>query len=233
MIITTGTLPVSQPILKASPQLAALEDRVVVRRVLAGETELFEILMRRHNQRVYRVVRGILSDAAEAEDVTQEAYVSAFDKLASFRGDSSFSTWLTKIAVYEALARRRKRPRLVAIDEGRPPQAARASETPERETANRELRRMLQEAVDALPETLRPVFVLREVEGLSGEETAEVLGLSSGNVRVRLHRAKGILRNRLDRQLGREARQLYTFDGQRCDRLVAAVFARIGEERPG
>lgn len=217
----------NQPILDTSSKLAALDDGAVVARVLAGETELFEILMRRYNQRVYRVVRGILSDPNEAEDIAQEAYVRAYDKLAGFRGDAAFSTWLTKIAVHEALARRRKLRRLVAVDDDLPPPDGRPSPTPENETANRELRGMLRQAVDALPDSLRPVFVLREVEGLSGDDTAEALGISSGNVRVRLHRAKGLLRDHLDRRLGEQARSLYAFDGVRCDRLVASVLSRI------
>ncbi|MGH9464600.1 MAG: RNA polymerase sigma factor [Thermoanaerobaculia bacterium] len=217
------------PLALAAPRTAALADEEVVERVLAGETELFEVLMRRYNQRLYRVARGFVTDAAEAEDVAQEAYVSAFRKLGSFRGEARFSTWLTRIAVYEAMARCRKGERFVRLDESGTFETPAATAGPEAEAENHELQGFLREAVDSLPDSLRPVFVLREVEGLSSEETAAALGLSPANVRVRLHRAKGHLRQQLDESMGREACRLYRFDGARCDRLVAAVFARIGD----
>lgn len=214
-----------QSVPQARPGLAALPDEEVVQRVLQGETALLEILMRRYNQRLYRVARGIVADPAEAEDVTQEAYVRAFRQLASFRGEASFSTWLTRIAVHEGLARVRKRRRFVPIEGGAQPEAPTAG--PDRELENRELRNLLRQVVDALPDLLRPVFVLREVEGLSSAETATALGISEGNVRQRLHRAKALLKERIDDRIGQEARRLYMFEGQRCDRLVEAVFARL------
>jgi RNA polymerase sigma-70 factor, ECF subfamily len=216
----------------ASPATAsaALGDEEVVARVVEGQVGLFEILMRRYNQRVFRVVRGILGDDAEAEDVTQEAYVNAFHSLASFRSESLFSTWLTRIAVHEATARLRRRRRLVAVGEGGGPDRADgdAMANPHRALENRELRLALEGAVDALPESLRTVFVLREVEGLSGEEAAQALGISPENARVRLHRAKATLRRNLDERIGGEVRRLYLFDGERCDRTVDGVLARLG-----
>lgn len=214
-----------QSVPQARPGLAALPDEEVVQRVLQGETALLEILMRRYNQRLYRVARGIVADPAEAEDVTQEAYVRAFRQLASFRGEARFSTWLTRIAVHEGLARVRKRRRFVPIEGGAQPEAPTAG--PDRELENRELRNLLRQVVDALPDPLRPVFVLREVEGLSSAETATALGISEGNVRQRLHRAKAFLKERIDDRIGQEARRLYMFEGPRCDRLVEAVFARL------
>jgi RNA polymerase sigma-70 factor (ECF subfamily) len=215
-------------LLETAPQLAALPDEAVVERVLAGEIELFEILMRRYNQRLFRVARGFVRDAAEAEDITQEAYVSAFRKLSSFRGEASFATWLTRIAVHEAMARGRKSRRFTPLDGGlREPAEDRP--IPDRNAENRELRDLLDEAVTALPESLRTVFILREVEGLTADETAAALEINPTNARVRLHRAKAILQRWIDERLGQEARRLYLFDGQRCDRLVAAVFARIGK----
>lgn len=206
----------------------SLPDREVVGRVLAGELGLFEIVMRRHNQRLFRVARGILGDDAEAEDVAQEAHVRAYRELASFRGDAEYSTWLTRIAVHEAMARAKKRRRLVAVDDPEPAENARpADEDPERRLENRELQAAIGRAVDALPAPLRAVFVLREVEGLSTQETADALGLSAENVRVRLHRAKSALRESLDQAIGRETRRLYLFAGERCDRIVDRVFARL------
>ena len=215
--------PAPQP--AAAPM--ALSDEEVVARVLAGDTSLFEILMRRYNQRLFRVARGILTEDAEAEDVVQETYVRAFRELATFRGEARFSTWLTRIACHEALARARKRRRLVSISGGEPPDPPTDALGPEREVENRELHTVLREAVEVLPEPLRTVFCLREIEGLSTEETADALGLSIENVRVRLHRAKRSLRQKLDERIGREVRRLYLFDGPRCDRMVEAVFARL------
>ena len=209
-----------------------LSDEEVVARVLAGDTSLFEILMRRYNQRLFRVARSILADDAEAEDVMQEAYMRAFRELASFRGEALFSTWLTRIACHEALARARKRLRLAPVPGGEPPDPPSAAIGPDREMENRELQSVLREAVEVLPDPLRTVFCLREIEGLSTEETAEALGLTIENVRVRLHRAKLSLRQTLDQRIGREVRRLYLFDGPRCDRIVERVFARILEDGP-
>jgi RNA polymerase sigma-70 factor (ECF subfamily) len=209
-----------------------LSDEEVVERVLAGDSSLFEILMRRYNQRIFRVARGILADDAEAEDVMQEAYVRAFRELASFRGEARFSTWLTRIACHEALARARKRQRLVPMaviggTGGEPPEPPAEALGPERELENRQLQAVLRDAVEILPDPLRAVFCLREIEGLSTEETADALGLTAENVRVRLHRAKRALRQALDERIGREVRRLYLFDGARCDRVVEGVFARL------
>jgi RNA polymerase sigma-70 factor, ECF subfamily len=224
----------SQPALQTAQTAAppTLADEEVVARVLAGDTSLFEILMRRYNQRLFRVARGILADDAEAEDVMQEAYLRAFRELATFRGEAQFSTWLTRIACHEALARMRKRRRLVPITGGEPPEPPAETHGPDREAENRELKDVLRQAVEALPDPLRTVFCLREVEGLSTEQTADALGLTVENVRVRLHRAKMGLRQKLDERIGREVRRLYLFDGPRCDRLVERVFARLFASNP-
>jgi RNA polymerase sigma-70 factor (ECF subfamily) len=224
----------SLPALQPADAPATLSDEEVVVRVLAGDTSLFEILMRRYNQRLFRVARGILADDAEAEDVMQEAYVRAFRELAGFRGEARFSTWLTRIACHEALARARKRRRLVPLSPmnggGEPPDPPSEASGPERQMENRELHAVLREAVELLPDPLRAVFCLREIEGLSTEQTADALDLSVENVRVRLHRAKRGLRQTLDDRIGREVRRLYLFDGARCDRVVEKVFARLRPE---
>lgn len=222
------SLPASQP--AAAP--TTLSDEEVVERVLAGDSSLFEILMRRYNQRLFRVARGILAEDAEAEDVMQEAYVRAFRELASFRGEARFATWLTRIACHEALARAQKRRRLVSISGlggGEPPEPPAETASPERDLENRELQAILREAVEHLSDPFRAVFCLREIEGLSTEQTADALGLSIENVRVRLHRAKLALRQTLDTRIGREVRRLYLFDGDRCDRVVEGVFRRLAE----
>lgn len=223
----------SQPALHPIPApatLPTLSDEEVVERVLAGDTSLFEILMRRYNQRLFRVARAILADDTEAEDVMQEAYVRAFRELANFRGEARFATWLTRIACHEALARARKRRRMVPIGEGgggEPPDPPSKTAGPERQMENRELQDVLRDAVEILPDPLRTVFCLREIEGLSTEQTADALDLSLENVRVRLHRAKRSLRDTLDQKIGREVRRLYLFEAPRCDKMVAGVFARL------
>jgi RNA polymerase sigma-70 factor (ECF subfamily) len=210
-------------------------DAELVDRVRGGEPACFELLMRRHNQSLYRLARSIVRDDGEAEDVVQDAYVRAFEHLGGFEGRSSFATWLLRIGLHEALARVRHRRRFAALDEAAPgdgdppaPDGAAAPPSPEERASAGELRRLLTAAIDRLPETHRAVFVLRRVEGLSTAETAEALGLSEANVKVRLHRARAALRAEIDRRLGSEVERVFAFDGARCDRLVAAVTARLG-----
>ena len=207
-------------------------DDALVHRILAGESALFERIMRRNNQRLFRAARAILNDDAEAEDVMQETYTRAFAHLGQFRGEAQLATWLTKIAVHEALARVRKRWRLSPLPPGDDvealPMPDRPTPTdPEREAQNTELRKLLERAIDELPETYRTVFVLREVEGLSTATTAECLGVSEEVVKTRLSRARVRLRDGLYERAGAVASAAFTFGGERCDRLVAAVLPRL------
>ena len=205
-----------------------LADEEIVRRVVAGEKSLYEVLMRRHNPKLYRAVRSILKDEDEAEGVMQQAYVSAYFHLDGFRGESSFSTWLLRIALHEAYARLR-RSRLFVETDTRELMARMPSKSrnPEEQASDRELGALLQEAIDRLPPTYRTVFVLREIEGLGTIETAECLGLSAENVKVRLHRARARLRDEIANRTGTAAEAIFRFDAPRCDRVVAAVFASI------
>jgi len=198
-----------------------LADEALVARVLAGETALFEVIMRRYNQRLFRAARGILRDESEAEDVVQEAYLHAFEHMRQFEGRSSFATWLTKIAVYEACARRKRRGR------ARPELPARATQDADAGLRRGEAALAVREQIDALPASLRVVLVLRAVEGLDARETAECLGLSETTVKVRLHRAKAALQKRLAADLVDELQGVYAFDGERCDRIVRNVLAKI------
>jgi RNA polymerase sigma-70 factor, ECF subfamily len=213
--------------------LEPLSDENVVRQVQAGDVASFELIMRRYNQRLFRVARSIIGENAEAEDIVQEAYIRAYKNLGQFEGRSLFSTWLTKIAVYEAAARRRKRRRLrlVAPVESETDVMAFTSRNPDasEEAGQKELGRVLTCAVDALPSDLRVVFTLRIVEQLSTSQTAECLELTPANVKIRLHRARLRLQAWIDRQIGEESRQLYIFDGQRCDRIVKNVMSRIAD----
>ena len=210
----------------------AISDEEVVRRVRDGETALFEIIMRRYNQRLYRVARAILKDNDEAEDVMQQAYVNAYVHLEQFAGQAAFSTWLTKIAVYEALARSRRRgtAALHAVFESGEDTMTHIQTTgpdPEHQAFATELKRLLESAVDALPEHHRIVFTLREIEGLSTAETAECLGISEENVKTRLHRARALLRDDLFERTGAATAGAFQFHLSRCDRVVAGVFEKI------
>ena len=208
-----------------------LTDEEVVQRVLEGDIASFELIMRRYNQRLFRVARSIIGENAEAEDIVQEAYVRAFNSLRQFEGRSLFSTWLTKIAVYEATARRRKRRRLRLVipsdSETNMMEFASKDRDASDEASQNELGRVLASAVDSLPSDLRVIFTLRIVEQLSTIQTAECLELTPDNVKIRLHRARLRLQAWIDRKIGEESRQLYMFDGQRCDRIVKNVMSCI------
>jgi RNA polymerase sigma-70 factor, ECF subfamily len=208
-------------------------DEEIVARVRGGNLELFEILMRRYNQRLYRAVRGVLRDEAEAEDVVQEAWVRAFVHLGQFEGRARFSTWLVRIALHEAWARARRGRRLEPIPPG--PEGDRTmtleprspSRDPESQASTVELRRALERSIEELPETYRLVFVLRQVEDLSTAEAAECLELSEEAVKTRLHRARRLLRDSLAAKLGGESPNVLPFLGARCDGMVARVMARV------
>jgi RNA polymerase sigma-70 factor, ECF subfamily len=199
-----------------------LPDEEIVRRVLEGETSLFELLIRRYNQRLYRATRAILKDEEAAEDAIQEAYVSAFANLDRFAGEAKFSTWLTKIAVYEALGRLRRRKRMEEMTD-----MAGHSATPERTAYGKELQIAIESAVDALPSPYRSVFVLRDIEEMTGAETADCLGITEETVKTRLHRARRLLRHRLERTVGAAFQGAFAFGAQRCDRIAAITMDRI------
>lgn len=210
-------------------------DEYVVDRVLAGETALYEIIVRRYNQRLYRVVRAILRDDAETEDVMQDAYVRAYQHLRQFEARSSFSTWLTRIAINEALARLRRRNRLQPLGddiENGETGVTFFSESlnPEESASKAELGRMLESAMLALPEPYRVVLVMRDVEGLSTRETAEALDITEENVKMRLHRGRGMMRKGLYERVGSAAKDALPFMGTRCDRVVERVFKRLSAD---
>ena len=201
-------------------------DEDIVARILEGETALFEVLMRRYNQRVYRAVRAVLRDDDVAEDVMQQAYLNAYAHLGQFERRAQFSTWLTRIAVNEALARRGKRS-MGEEDESVMELVPSSDPDPEQQTYASELRDAMQREVESLPDTFRAVFVLRDVEGLSTSETSESLGISEDLVKTRLHRARTQLRDNLYRRAGVTLESLYSFGNARCDRVVAEVMIRV------
>jgi RNA polymerase sigma-70 factor (ECF subfamily) len=204
----------------------ALSDEAIIDRMRSGDLASFELIMRRYNQRLFRVARSIVGNDSEAEDIVQETYVRAYEKLAQFEGRARFSTWLTRIAVYEASARRRKLRRMRLFDP-REPESPMSAYSPADETSFGELGTVLTRAVDELPASLRAVFIMRVVEGLDTEHTAECLNLTASNVKTRLHRARSLLQRKIDNQIGRDVRRLYQFDGRRCDHIVETVLARL------
>lgn len=211
-----------------------LSDEQVVTQIVAGQTAMFEVLMRRHNERLYRAARAILRDDAEAEDVMQQAYVNAYAHLRQFDGRSAFSTWLTRIAVNEAIGRARRRGRYQRLGDHEPAtglvevSSMPMPRDPEKQAFAREIRVVLEAAIDRLSDGYREVFVLRDVEGLSTAETADTLGVSESVVKTRLLRARAALRRDLSMRIGTAAATSFAFLRPRCDRVVNAVLARIG-----
>ena len=219
---------VSAPVLEG---WTCVSDEQIVVRVVAGQTALFEVLMRRHNERVYRAARSIVRDESEAEDVMQQAYVNAYSHLRQFDGRSRFSTWLTRIAIHEALARARRRGRYIDMDPEQPTltlvTSMATSLDPERLAFSRELGALMESAIDRLPDGAREVFILRMVEGMSTEEVAAALDVSEAAVKTRLSRARAALRRELSAQIEAVAANTFRFFRPGCDRVVAAVLARI------
>jgi RNA polymerase sigma-70 factor (ECF subfamily) len=214
--------------------LADLPDDILVARALDHDVVAFEALMRRHNRRLFRVARSVLRDADAAQDAVQEAYLRAFTRLDSYQPTGRFGAWLTRVALNEALMIRRRSPGgMVSLDEaGDDALVAEEAATSDAPSADQfveaaHARALLEHAIDALPENFRMVFVLRAVEGLDVRETAESLGINANTVRTRLFRAQRLLRTELSRRLHTESTELFDFGAQRCDAVVAGVFARL------
>lgn len=211
-------------------------DQELVSRALAHDRNAFRTIMKRNNQRLYRLARGVVRDDAEAEDIVQEAYVQAFTHLGEFRGLSSLSTWLSRITINEALGRLRRRRRaesaglvLAGTTDAeiiRFPLKQDGAD-PERTMAQRQILRLVEQAANNLPEAFRMVFVARVIEGMSVEETAELFGLRPQTVKTRLHRARALMRKELDAKIGPILLDAFPFAGRRCERLTAAVLQRL------
>lgn len=215
-----------------------VSDTELLRLARGNDPAAFRILIRRHDRYLYRIARSVLLDDHEAEDIVQETYVRAFTRLVDFRGDASLSTWLTRIALNEARQRRRRRHRVVSLDildstSGhleaqihRSPMIA-PDQDPERATAQHQIRILLERAIDDLPEAFRTVFLMRDVEEASTEETAFVLGIRQQTVKTRLHRARRMLRDALGDQIGIALKDAFPFERARCDRLVERVLSQL------
>jgi RNA polymerase sigma-70 factor (ECF subfamily) len=209
---------------------AAISDGAIVVRVLAGDSALFELIMRRYNRLLFRLARGIVREDDEARDVVQAAYVRAYYHLEQFRGPAGFKSWLARIAINEALGRARDVPPIVDGDEQILALPDLAATEPENAAAGRDLVRILQSAIDRLPVEFREVFMLRGVEQLSIAETAELLDIKPATVKTRFHRARRILQELLHRKLDDVARNTFPLGGHRCDGIVTAVLGRIRQQ---
>jgi len=225
--------------MQTAPKIApaAAGDAELVKRALARDEAAVRDIIKANNRRLYRLARGILRNDGEAEDVVQETYVRAFTRLADFSGESSLSTWLSRIAMNEALGRlRRQRP---GVEISSLPQGmleaqiiqfplASAADDPEKSMAQREIQHVVEGAIDELPEPFRLVFITRVVEGMNVEETAEILDLKPETVKTRLHRARAMLRENVEKKIGPVVMDAFPFAGRRCDRLTEAVLKRLG-----
>jgi RNA polymerase sigma-70 factor, ECF subfamily len=222
-----------------TPQIAPIgtTEAELVQRARNRDEAAIRGIMQSNNRRLYRIARGILRNDNEAEDVVQETYVRAFTHLQDFRGDSSLATWLARIAMNEALGRlRRQRPGIEWTS--LPPGTLEAqviqfplsaiSEDPEKSTAQREIQHVVEHAIDDLPEAFRIVFITRVIEGMNVEETAEILGLKPETVKTRLHRARTMLRDNVEKKIGPVVMEAFPFAGKRCERLTDAVLKRLG-----
>jgi RNA polymerase sigma-70 factor, ECF subfamily len=220
-----------------SQKLDALGDAELVRLVLQRNGAAFRIIVQRHNQRLYRIARSLVQDDSEAEDVVQETYVRAFGSLGQFRNDASLATWLTRITLNEALGRLRRRRAMVDLKvlDAEPACPSNivsfplmpATPDPEHAAAQRQIRHLIERAIDDLPEAFRVVFVMRDVEDLSTEETAALLGLPPATVKTRLHRARRELRCALDEQLASTLTEAFPFNGKRCQDTADKVLQRL------
>jgi RNA polymerase sigma-70 factor (ECF subfamily) len=216
-----------------------IDDATLASRVLAGDSAAFELVMRRHNRRLYRLARAMLRDSAEAEDALQDAYLAAFQAMANYRGEASLATWLSRVVVNQCLGRLRRQARrdnivpMVSMEGAEEQEhAAMPSDhfdAPDQAYARAELRAVLERKLDELPEAFRTVFMLRCVEELSVEETAQILNIPEATVRTRHFRARGLLRESLAQDIDGAEREIFSFDGERCDRIVARVMRRLAE----
>jgi len=227
------TFPASQH----EPGAACADDAELVRRVVEGDAAAFEVIMRRHNRRLFRLARATLRDDAEAEDALQEAYITAHRALPGFRGEASLGTWLSRLVTNECLDRLRKRSRrdnifpIGSLESEHEPEVAmtesQAPASPDQLLLRAQVRSLLERKLDALPASFRCVFVLRAVEELSVEETARSLGIAEATVRSRHFRARSLLRESLAQEIDLAERDLYEFGGVHCDRIVATVLERL------
>lgn len=227
-IMTSGSEQVIRALQVTDRSVTTLSDRQVVDNVLNGDKHLFELLMRRYNRRMFRLARSILKDSAEAEDVLQEGYILAYTNLDAFKGDAGAGGWLARIIVNEALGRLRRRHNIYSLNsETELENVGSTLRNPEQLTNSHETLWLIESAIDRLPKCYRMVFVLRAVEQLSVNETAEYLDIQPATVKSRFHRARSILQRRLIKQVGELMPDVFSFGGRHCDRIVETVYRRL------
>lgn len=216
---------------------AASNDVELVRQALARDEAAFRAIMQKHNRRLYRIARAVVHNNTDAEDAVQEAYVSAFANMAGYRGESTLATWLSRIVMNEALGRLRRKRATVDIATLEPMRCeaeiiqfplSTPNDDPERTMAQRQILQLVEQATDNLPEIFRIVFVARAIEGMSIEETSELLDIKPETVKTRLHRARQLVRDQLDKQIGPLLMDAFPFAGRRCERMTEAVIKRLG-----
>ncbi|NKK76728.1 RNA polymerase sigma factor [Rhizobium leguminosarum] len=229
------------PAARHRPQIATLSDADLVPLAKMGDEPAIRTIVQRHNQRLFRTARAIIRNDAEAEDVVQAAYIRAFTNLATFRGEAQLSTWLTRITLNEAFGRVRARKNTTGLEEIDMQTTAPGGEVlqfpsslsatdPETELARSQARHLLENAVDELPDDFRAVFVLRDVEGMSTDEAASYLGIRPETAKTRLHRARKMMRQSIEKQLSGAFSALFPFDGARCGFMADRVIAALGNE---
>lgn len=216
--------------------LVADDDLSIARRVVAGDRAAFELLMRRHNRRLYRLARATLRNDAEAEDALQDAYLHAYRSMSQFRGDAQLSTWLSRLVLNECFARIRRSARrqnvIPIVDapdwvEQAEAMTSHDNSAPDDALARSQVRALLERKLDALPELFRIVFVLRSIEEMTVEETAQCLNIPEATVRSRHFRARGMLRESLAQAFDLAERDVFEFGGARCDRIVERVLSKL------
>ena len=223
---------------RTRPDSQACSDEAgLIARAIENDAAAVRLIMQRNNRRLYRIARSVVRDESEAEDVVQEAYGRAFTHLREFRGASSIGTWLARIVLNEALGRLRRRRETVDWASIENQQRARAQiipfpleaaqPDPERTVAQREIQELLEQAIDGLPDAFRLVLVARAIEGMSIEDTAELLGIRPETVKTRLHRARALLRAKLEQDLGPSLPETFPFEGERCERMTSSVLERL------
>lgn len=212
--------------------LNSLSDEAIIKKVSDGQTELFEIIIKRYNQQLFRIIRGYLNSRHDIEDVMQSTYLKAFKNLHQFRGEARFSTWLIRIGINEALKKSKKHNKIsdlksVTNGQNADQNSTNQKNTPESKLIQKDMNSHLEKAIDALPAKYRSVLIMRKIEQLSTKETANLLNISRANVKVRLHRAKNLLRDELTEML--DEIDLFSFKGDDCDRMTEQVMSLIKE----
>jgi RNA polymerase sigma factor (sigma-70 family) len=218
--------------IRINPNLSALGDAAIVKRILSGEKELFELLLRRYNQTLYRVIRSYLRQHDEVQDAMQNTYLKAFDKLSQFRGDAAFSTWLIRIGINEALLRLNaaKKGKVIFMHSAQElpdnlTQIPDKNMNPEKTFINNEAKQLLEQAIDKLPEKYRIVYILKEIDGMESRQIEQALGLTEANIKVRFHRAKKLLKESLYEVSSNQ--EVFQFGNAHCDSVVSFVMSRI------